>query len=213
MARPEHTVITYTGSVRNGAAILERWQWSVRTPRHSNNTPALLATTATAWAGFYSTHLRPKFAPRTVCEKVRVAHVGLDGLVQKDPDGAYLQGDAVGDMPGTGAGSGQFYPLQTALVASLTTARSGPTGKGRIFLPWPDTLAIQQNCQLLPADALAMANAVKGFLNAAAASAQVHVVSSKGYTSRVTGVRVGVAPDTQRSRRGDVPETYQAVLL
>jgi hypothetical protein len=40
---------------------------------------------------------------------------------------------------------------------------------------------------------------------------RVVVVSSKGYNSEVTGVRVGRVLDTMRSRRRSLPETYDPV--
>jgi hypothetical protein len=50
-------------------------------------------------------------------------------------------------------------------------------------------------------------------LNGSIGFGGVVVASSKGYLSGVTGVKVGRAVDTIRSRRSDLPEGYIAVAV
>jgi hypothetical protein len=55
----------------------------------------------------------------------------------------------------------------------------------------------------------AFVNAVNGL----STNEKVSVVSSKGYTTDVTAVRLGRVPDTMRSRRGDLVEAYAVQTL
>jgi hypothetical protein len=105
-------------------------------------------------------------------------------------------------------------PRATAVCATLLTARAGATGKGRIFLP-TTILTLTESGRLQSTSAVTFANGVKGFINAlnALAGVDVGVVSSKGYISPVTAVKVGRTPDTLRSRRRSQGEVYQQVSL
>jgi hypothetical protein len=144
----------------------------------------------------------------------------LDGFsrVSRTNAGAYDQADFAGEAAGTLVG-GVKYPLQTAMVASLLTGRAGATGKGRIYLPAPST-ALDSTFRYPEQTATDVATGVKGMvqamnvaLNTAVIGAAVQVASSKGYLSKVTSVRAGRVPDTQRSRRGDLLEGYVAQVV
>lgn len=148
-------------------------------------------------------------------QRVRVAQIDAGGLVDQDNGGAYNQGDYLTDLAGTGGSA--VYPLQTSLCVSLRTNRSGPTGKGRFFLPMPTYQINGTDFRLSNADvataggrAVSLLKGVGVVLSSTAttSSGGAQVVSSKGYMSDVVGVRVGRVLDTMRSRRSDLPEGY-----
>jgi hypothetical protein len=212
--RPAHTLATYSGLIRNSTTLtqVETWSIGIRGGVVSSADVATLEATANGLAGIFATHMAPRFGPDVTLTKVRVARVGADGLVLRTADGAYLQGDKALASPGSGTAA-YIAPASTALTVSLTTARSGPTGKGRIFLPWPSTIALTAGKTIATADATQVAASVKAWLNAHATFWTPQVVSTKGYMSPITGLRVGLVPDTQRSRRHSIPENYVTATL
>lgn len=144
--------------------------------------------------------------------------VGEDGLVKRDENGVLLQ-KTVAYSPGVagGAGAANRHPFQCAVAVSLQTPRHGRTGMGRFYQPMPAVL-IAPTGQYGIEDAQDIADAAAAWLSAmndgwdsAAIGPGVRaaVVSSLGYATHVTSVRVGRAVDTMRSRRADVPEGYQ----
>jgi hypothetical protein len=151
-------------------------------------------------------------APGAVLEEVKVAQIGSDGLQVGDT----IIIDLV-DTPG-GSPDTAFYPTilpQSALVISLDTDRRGPTGKGRFYLPMP-VVGIDAATLLLPTTTAELArNWAKTLIDNInnvpgidAFNLQVVVASSKGYNTRVTGVRCGRVVDTMRSRRAQLNESY-----
>lgn len=214
--KPAHVRVVFSGLVGTVAAPVEHWAFGVNFP-HDAISPAnddvvddaLAGTLKGVWDGA----LKPYTPGDNFLTSVKVSRVGDDGHVEKRPDGSYLQGEWVGSS--VGAAGTITMPLSTALVVSLTTARSGPTGKGRIFLPFPGMVLQVADKRLSAADATTMAGAAKQFINnlATVMTFPAQVVSSKGYMSAVTGVRVGRVPDTLRSRRRSSPEAYVSLPL
>jgi hypothetical protein len=185
------------------AAPLDDWSFSLKVPTQIVAGQVI----ADGLRAAYSSHIRPLMPAWVTLTRCRVSAHDGQGLTLKDSDGSYAQTDNVIAAGGLGPG-GPIYPLQTALVVSLNTLRSGPTGKGRFFLPWTvHTLGADH--RLTDTDTNTIVTACKSFLNALTAlGAPVSVFSSKGYSSPVTAVRVGRAPDTLRSRRSDMVEGY-----
>jgi hypothetical protein len=150
-----------------------------------------------------------RISQNCVLTQVKLAPIGPLGLYRGEPR------IAVVSQPG-GTLSGLFYPPQVALAVSLMTARRGPTGKGRFFLP-ATTVNLDPASTIPIADAEAVRGSVQTFLNALNnlpgfdnTGSRVVVASSKGYNTDVNGVRVGRVLDTIRSRRNQILEKYTA---
>jgi hypothetical protein len=206
---PAHTLYVWSGYTGALGAPLEYWSFSLKSPPNPSVDQAsrdLKAFDAkTAWM----THLAPAQRLDTHLTSVKVSQKGgALGNTLVTADGAYEQGEWTGDVTGANGG-GATYPLQTAVVVSLKTARSGPTGKGRFYLPSPHFVLADDHRLTVP-NATTLLTAVKAFVGAVSAlpGGQVQVVSSKGYSSPVTAVKVGRVLDTLRSRRADQPEDY-----
>ena len=211
MPKPAHTRVVFEGVIGSVAAPIEHWAFGVNFPVDvlpADGTQTVDDAVAASLKDAYSANINPLMPPDTILTGVKVSRVGADGHVEHRADGSYVQGGWIGSVVGTMAGSPD-YPLQTALCVSLTTLRPGSTGKGRFFLPFPGyTLADDK--RLTSVNTNAVATMTKDFLNALATVTTFppQVVSSKGYMTEVTGLRVGRAPDTMRSRREDLVEGY-----
>lgn len=216
MAKPAHTRVTFEGVVGTAAAPLERWSLNVNFPADAEpltGTQLVSDSVAEDAAGAWVASFQNDMPSDVVLTQVKVAHVNADGHVGLRADGSYAQGVWTGEL--AGEQPPQAMPLQTALCVSLVTARSGPTGKGRFFLPWPGYSVSTSTKILSEANATSAATLAVAFLNSLATSLTFppQVVSSKGYMSQVVGVRVGRVPDTMRSRREDLPEGYVSLPL
>lgn len=147
---------------------------------------------------------------RAVLEVVKFAYIGPNGKYTADP----IIVDVV-DTPG--AVMGVNVAPQVALAISLNTNRRGATGRGRFYQPMP---GIDIGNDLLVPDGIrdaAQAAAAQFLANVGNQPGldvmDIHAVvaSNKGYNSRVTGVRVGRVLDTVRSRRRQLPESYDPI--
>lgn len=211
MPKPAHTRVTFSGIVGEGAAILEEWSFNLNFPAgmlSEADLPGTAENLADLLASKYNQTVQDIMPLDVSLTKVRVAAVDALGHVETRDDGSYLQGDWTGDLPG--AMAKQPVPLQTALCVSLSTARPGPTGKGRFFLPWP-ALSLDADDKRIPIVQAqsALDQAVQLVRGAGDILGEDPVVvSSKGYVSTVTGLKVGRVPDTMRSRREDLVESY-----
>lgn len=214
MVKPAHFRLTYSGTLGNGT---EEFAISLNLAPGRPGTAAELTSEATAARQAWLDNMRVLFSNRNTLTETRLACITADGSYLTREDGSYQVGIDATPAPSVGAGvPGGLLPLQSALCVTLLTPRSGPTGKGRIFLPWPDTIAIQDDFRISQPAATSVATIMAEMIrdvNSLIADTVVSVVSSKGYTSPVTGVRVGRVPDTMRSRRGDLLEQPSTVLL
>jgi hypothetical protein len=144
--------------------------------------------------------------------EVKVARIGTDGKYRGDPKAAAV------DVPGGAGAPVLLYPPQISLAVSLATAKRGKSGRGRFYLPCPQTSMgpdgrISQNIQT------AVAGSVRTWINDLnnwpgfdGGTPKVTIASSLGQNHDVTGVRVGRVLDTVRSRREDLVETYGPVV-
>lgn len=216
MAKPAHTRVTFSGHIGGEASVLEIFSFNLCFPPIEGDDDAAIAALEDIAAGCHTafgTHLNPAYGEDTWLDRTRVASVDGTGHVVRTAVGAYVQGDR--NDPFNGTEAKQPMPLQTALCVSLGTARAGATGKGRFFLPWMAMSLDPDDKRINEATAVATLNGIQDFLQACAAAVGLDpvVVSSKGYMSDVTTIRLGRVPDTMRSRRGDVPEGYVSVPL
>ena len=209
MPQPAHVRCTWSGVFGSPATAIEQWSFSLKTAGlpATIDGPALMAR-AEALRATYADKVLELVPAAVVCTQTLYAVTGADGKVLRFPDGAYQQGKLAVEMAGGGSTVGRL-PLQTALVVSTNTARPGQTGKGRLFLPLQLSQHIQTDFRIDPEWALLVAQRFAGVVHDVnALGPVVSVVSSKGYSSPVTSVRVGRAPDTMRSRREKVVEGY-----
>lgn len=145
-------------------------------------------------------------------DSVKFAFIGADGLYDGDP---FLYEFA--NLPGGGGGS--FPPFQIAVAVSLVTARRGATGRGRFYLPLPVVAMDFSTGGMSVTDQNAINQSAQQFLEGLGnepgfdvGDVRPAVISSRGYASIVTGVRVGRVLDTIRSRRAQLDESYSSIL-
>lgn len=219
MARPAHTRITFSGVFGSPTAPVEVWAFNLCAPPNiaGANEGQMFSTLGQGLVSAYTTSIASHQSSDVVLTRVRVAAVKPDGRVEQTTAGAYVQGDTAASVVGVmSAASNIRYPLQTALVISLMTARAGATGKGRFFLPFPvGATALGTDFRIADAQMAGYVTRAKTFLNACktALGTDLVVASTKGYLTPVTGVRIGRAPDTMRSRRGALLEGYSSATL
>ena len=209
--KPAHSRLTFSGTIGPGGTVLETWSTSINfTPDaliadwSDPQMDGLAGAMRTAW----NAGINGVLANDCFTTEFRWALVGANQKVRTRPDGSYRQGISI--VPSSGNGAVTSMPLQTACVASLVTARNGPTGKGRMFLPAPYFVPTVADKRWTPANVTSIADAVVATIAALnlIGAGKACVASSKGYTSEVTGVRVGRVPDAMRSRRRSQPEEY-----
>lgn len=219
MPVPRHDRLTFSGCFGPPSNPAEIWSFNLT----FEYVEALGGTTTEAAAAarqFYANLLAPVIPTYAVLTRTRYARVAAGGQVVRLGDGSFDQGDDETVVGGTSAGLAM--PLQTALVASFSSARPDATGKGRAFLPGLPA-ALDESFRIPEGRALATATAVRNFCQQFARLEGPNteivgpnpgphvVVSGRGYTSRVTTYRVGRVPDTMRSRRNQMAEAYAEV--
>lgn len=218
MARPAHGLIEFRGVFGTIAAPIEEWSWGLRCD--STFTPSELSVIAGGASSAWQTHIAPVTPTNQALAAVRVMNIkGQDaddvaGRVTRNADGSMQLYELATGFPGTGQATNA--PTQLAVVVSLLSARQGPRGKGRVFLPSPSIIPSTTDFAMTQSQALSLANAFKGFVNAingVNGFANVAVVSSYGHASPVTAVKVGRVFDTMRSRRNRREEGYATVTL
>lgn len=193
----------------------------------SNPTQAFADAIRTAWTTFFTaTSTSVTSAWKT--ENVKVAQVGTDGKTFPENVVYAPYGTAISGPAGV-----NIFPPQISLAASLENAGArGLAAKGRMYLPGIG-LSLGSNGQITPAQALAICNNFKAFIdsvNAAAPLGAKVILASQGRRTKnpdgsysvvpgtsvnavVNRVRVGSAFDTQRRRRNQLVETYQSAAI
>jgi len=203
-----HVRLSWSGTFGPPGTPAEIWSWGLKTtaPAGPIDGPGLL-TRATLMETTYMAHINMLNPPWVVLTECRYAVTGADGKVLRFGDGAYQQGKLGVSHQGTSTTPGPL-PLQTALVVSLGTQRPGPTGKGRVFLPFqaqvlqPDFRLASDFCGTYASAVASLIKDVNGL------GSPVSIISSKAYASTVTSTRCGRVPDTMRSRRNRLLEGY-----
>jgi hypothetical protein len=153
--------------------------------------------------------LNSGIASHAILEAVKIASIGADGKYTKDP----VVIDVV-DQPGGVTSGASFAPPQQALAVSLVTAKRGAGGRGRFFLPAAcvpietDMLISTSIVSVIQGSAAQLLSDLNNNPGADLTSLNVVVASTTGTVAKVTGVRVGRALDTIRSRRRSLAESY-----
>lgn len=210
MPRPAHLMIVHKGVFGTAAAPAEVWQFGLRADTSILAlTQAARNTLAEGVKTAYAVNLAPQINGNAVLTDIELRQIDAAGLEPKDAGGAYSgQGRWTGVVAG---GGGSFvYPLQTATVVSLTTARAGASGKGRCFIPLVNGV-LGGDFRTTSATATGLMDAFRNYvveLNTTVLAGPCVVASTKGFLSPITGFRVGRVPDTQRSRTGAMQEGY-----
>lgn len=217
MPKAPHFRVTFEGVLGSVAAPLEKWQFGLNVAAplvllDGAGLPAeLLGYANTCYTGVAGTLLGNvgSWLRLTACD---IRYIAANGLQPRNAAGGFsgaarYESDQAGSMS-----SAVRYPPQVSLVVSLQTARAGARGKGRFFLPAPGYV-LQDDSRLSVAHATGMANvgaAIVNTVNSAfpPAYGKVSVMSSFGFSSEVTSIRVGRTLDTHRSRRSDLIEAY-----
>lgn len=217
MPKGPHLRHTFHGVYGSVAAPLERWQFSLNQDLDPGEFATYEFSTAdkaakhTALAGLW-TGIRGVFHPQIILTHLDTRAIGSDGHQPKNAQGTYRNTwQTTLNSPGT-ASTGPRYSPGTALAVSLNTPRSGPTGKGRFFLPAPNfALDIDYRIQESDANVLesAIVTSIKALNDQAGGSifeGKVSVMSSKGFASPVTSIAVGRVLDQMSSRRRSMLE-------
>jgi len=166
-------------------------------------------------------------ASSALITEIRYSAINGEGKVALNDAGAYMQVKRPRNFDFGGGGT-PVHPFQVATVLTLETARSGATGRGRMFLPAP-AATVGAFGQVTAASADATAAASKTLLdnvnaamrNGAPAVPMRVCVASAGsikqgqvpHNTPVTGVRVGLVLDTIRTRRNRLREDYRRSAL
>jgi hypothetical protein len=121
---------------------------------------------------------------------------------------------------GTGASAATHLPPQLAIAVSLVAGPkpNGTPYRGRFYLPCPTAGASGISEHLLTTTGrTTLLNGVEALMDGltdATEGRSPQVWSRKdGLTSTVRSIRIGRAVDTIRSRRRDIPETYETRAL
>ncbi len=216
MAVEPHLRLTAAGEFQSGSS--SPWEiWSWRLNLHGSANVALYKTQeiaedfATDIQAFHVS-AGARISSACVLREVKLAHIGADGRYVSDP--------IIIDRNARGSVSGMPNAPQIALAVSLDTERRGASGRGRFYMPGFSGSANPTTGRIEPFVADQAASAAQTMLNAVnnlpsvdgLASPRVVIVSSKGFVSPVTSVRVGQVLDTIRSRRNAIGEAYGASL-
>lgn len=177
----------------------------VNTMHSSSN--ATLAQAHAAWVAligkFYATVMEPLWSTQveaTACE-----------TDQLDPATGKNVGQIQSDLTIKGTGTGLQLPQRMAVVVGLRTNLPTRAGRGRVFVPAPDSTHLQANGQLAGADANTIAVGMQGAIQTANAVTQFGIFHKKTLTiSSIGQVTVGQVLGSQRRRTNKVPANYQS---
>lgn len=165
----------------------------------------------TSSAGFHGSY---------ALDGVKVSYVNTEGQTDPAFTKFYTAPTPVG---GQMTGAAPFPQLALAMTLGTAKAR-GKGSKGRMYLPGV-AFGTDSSGRLAIANAQAIANAGKAFIDAVNASADVPgevVLNSAGgigvpstgpQMNKVTTVKVGTVMDTQRRRRNQLVEQYATATL
>lgn len=214
MPRPAHTLVTYQGVIGPDNGEVEAFSFSLRCIGAPDGGITDYNARAIAAMGAFSDNMITRIGDNVALTKVTVASVQANGLWAQSSEGAYVKGEWTGEVrSGTLIANDPYCPAQAALVLSLSGNRAGASGKGRVFLP-VGRAALDASGRITGAGAQGYATAAAGWIaDLNTVEGDVSVVSSKGFSTKVTQVRVGRVIDTMRSRRRDIVEEYKTASV
>lgn len=185
------------------------------------------AALAVHWTTFF-TGATTGVATAYKTDQIKVSQLETDGDVDLDMIDIYDYSPHI-----TGVSGGAPLPPQITLAATMTSDNQrGLAAKGRMYLPGINYPVVTANPRIGNTERDAIRTALKTFFDAVNANVDIPnyvILASKGrklngptpgeYSyiggklAAVTGIRVGNVYDTQRRRRGDVPEEYATGVL
>lgn len=220
--------VTISGTMFNGA---ESWSTGFQLGNPAADTPDwdnVAGQVAGHWQTFFTTAAHGiSGVYKTV--QVKIAQINVNGTTDDENIDYYTY-----PTPIVGGAVGQAYPPQLTVAATMTTDRQrGLASKGRMYIPGINFAIDGATGKLTSTQTNNLNTGFKAFLDAVNADAGVPanvVVASKGHktntldangqpvyvdglTALVTGCRIGDVYDTQRRRRNDFVETYNAKVL
>lgn len=206
-----HRRLTFRGVFGTLANPYEEWTFRLNDVGIAGASDDLAAIAQVASQRFSETAaqtggIRSIIRTHAVLTEVKCADIGADGKYTRDPGLAFV------NIAGQSTGGAVQAP-QVALAVSLVTARRGPSGRGRFYLPAPAFAVVPETGRISIPDAdeaSAKAAAFVKDLGNIPGMGKMAVTSSKGFSSVVTAVRVGRVMDTIRSRRTSIAEDYAA---
>lgn len=176
---------------------------------HSSGS-SLLADVQNAWDAavdaFITGTLGPLWSTQTQCTQTKTD--------QLDPATGKNVAQATKSVTYKGTGTGQALPQRVALVCGLRTATPTRAGRGRMYWPGPDTLALTPAGELNSTDAATIATglaAAIATMNSTSAAVIYHRLIRT--TTPVTAITVGTILGTQRRRTNKSANSYELAPL
>lgn len=177
------------------------------TTMHSNSTGNLAEAHnawRAVWANFWGDTYGALVTPQT-----KITEVITDQL---DPIAGTNVGQLVSNDAYTGTGTGKTVSPRSCMILSFTTALPTRSGRGRMYLPSPDSNSYA-NTGEFTADVCAAVSAAWAFnINSDMSSPTFPVVYHRQLHTgtRITGVKVGTIPGTQRRRTNKALNAFSA---
>jgi hypothetical protein len=174
---------------------------------------ALAVVMATAWKSAWTD--AGIGASDLFSTNVKYTESGIVQLTQTSATDSHGVGDAPEESFGTswfmwpvgsepvGTGSTISLPFEVCCAVSLQTDHRGPSGKGRLYLPPPDTAVMAAN-GVFGSGHVKFGQVVAKYVeNGMGASPYVPIVVSRRrlILNAITSINTGVVPDSQRRRR------------
>lgn len=218
MAKLPHVRLTFSGVFGSAAVPIEIWSFGLAlyAPELVYAAPAAMTPIASAARGAFFDYLSTTLPSDVSLTRTRAASVLATGHVDQTADGQYIQGDDATLVVGGVAAPARSPSVQDAIVVSLQSGRAGPSGKGRFYLPMTADAVAPVDRRITAAardDLLGRCVNFVRALNTIANAGPVTVMSTKGFASGVSKVRVGRVVDTHRSRRNRLSEDYGTAVV
>jgi hypothetical protein len=224
-AAPPHVKVTFSGLLGTQRPAPEIWSFSIA---HAigpvSNSPAPTKAALEAFAqganAAWRAHVAAVVSSSVFLTRTRAAYISVvndKNAVGRNADGSFQQADDL--FPGEGGEQISIAPPQVALAVTLQSAASGPTGRGRFYLPMPIIDVDRGALTMKEPRRVDVEGRMGQFLTAMTAAAAAQgigevVVASRGSVTKgiaprlrtVTSHRVGRVYDTIRTRRNALPE-------
>jgi hypothetical protein len=156
---------------------------------------------ADAFTTFWTDHYGPLCSPQTKISEFVTDQ--LDPLTGKN----VLQSTSGVNLVGTGGG--KTVSPRSCLVVSMTSNLPTRAGRGRMYLPSPDSNAYAATGEFTQGTADAVSAAFVAFLRQMKFVADPVIFHRKFNTSTlITGCKVGTVPGTQRRRTNKAVNSY-----
>lgn len=174
---------------------------------HSNGVGSL-ATAHNAWRAIWANFWADTFGAM-VTPQIQVTELVTDQL---DP----LTGKNTAQLTNAdhlvGTGAGQTVSPRSCVVLSYTSGLPSRAGRGRMYLPSPDSSHYANTGEFAPDSVAAISAGWSSAVTAQMSGAVVPVIFHRSTLTwtPITGVKVGTVPGTQRRRTNKSQNAYSA---